>query len=115
VRGTASFGDIITCDRYSPVHLVATGNVGDDASEVATSPILATTIEALIQSYEFVVFDFGFAADIAVEQFEAFATQAVLVADDPASPATRAARERLMTGGFAGVMLLAGAPKVAAA
>ena len=31
VRGTASFGDVITRDQYSPVHLVSTGHVGNDA------------------------------------------------------------------------------------
>ena len=115
VRGTASFGDIITSDQYSPVHLVATGHVGNDAAALAASPMLATVIEALVRSYDYVVIDIGSAADIAVEQFAPFATRAVLVAADPANPATRAARERLMMAGFADVMLLAGAPQVAAA
>ncbi len=115
VRGAVSFGDIITCDRYSPVHLVAAGNVGNDALALAASPMLATTVEALTHSYDYVVLDIGSAADIAVEEFVPFATRAVLVAADPANPATRAARERLMKGGFAEVMLLAGTPQVAAA
>jgi hypothetical protein len=37
------------------------------------------------------------------------------VAADPASPATRSARERLMMAAFADVTLLAGAPQVVAA
>src|ERR1019366_1114006 len=44
VRGTASFGDIITRDQYSPVHLVATGTVGNDGPALAASPMLATVI-----------------------------------------------------------------------
>ena len=115
VRGTASFGGIITRDQHSPLHLVAAGNVGNDAPTLAASPILATTIEALAHSYDHVVIDIGSAADIAVERFAAFATRAVLVAADPADAATRAARERLMQAGFANVALLAGAPQVAAA
>jgi hypothetical protein len=43
------------------------------------------------------------------------AQRAVLVAADPANPATRAARERLMMAGFADVMLLAGGAQQAAA
>jgi succinoglycan biosynthesis transport protein ExoP len=115
VRGAASFGDIITRDQYSPVHLVATGNVGNDGPALAASPMLATAIEALVRSYDHVVIDVGSAADIAVERLAALATRAVLVAADPGNPATRTVRERLMMAGFADVTLLAGAPQVAAA
>ena len=62
VRGTASFGDIITRDQYSRVHLVATGNVGNDGATLAASPMLATVIEALVRSYDHVVIDAGSAA-----------------------------------------------------
>jgi Mrp family chromosome partitioning ATPase len=115
VRGTASFGDIITRDQFSNVHLVATGNVGADGPGLAASPMLATVIEALVRSYNHVVLDVGSAADVAVERFAPLAQRAVLVAADPANPATRAARERLMMAGFADVTLLAGAAQVAAA
>ncbi len=115
VRGTASFGDIITRDQYSNVHLIATGAVGNDGAALAASPMLATVIEALVRSYDHVVIDVGSAAEIAVERFAPLAQRAVLVASDPANPATRAARERLMMAGFADVALLAGAGQVAAA
>ena len=115
VRGTASFGDIITRDQYSNVHLVAAGNIGNDGPALAASPMLATVIEALVQSYNHVVIDVGSAADVAVERFAPLAQRAVLVAGDPANPATRAARDRLMMAGFADVTLLAGAAQVAAA
>jgi succinoglycan biosynthesis transport protein ExoP len=115
VRGTASFGDIITRDQYSHVHLVATGNVGYDAAALAASPMLATVIEALVHSYDHVVIDVGSAADVAVERFAPLAQRAVLVAADPSNPATRAARERLIMAGFADVTLLAGAVQSAAA
>jgi polysaccharide biosynthesis transport protein len=108
VRGTASFGDIITRDQYSRVHLVATGNVGNDAAMLAASPMLATVIEALVRSYNHVVIDVGSSADVAVERFASLAQRAVLVAADPANPAARAACERLMMAGFADVTLLAG-------
>jgi polysaccharide biosynthesis transport protein len=115
VRGTASFGDIITRDQYSNVHLVATGNVGNDGAALAASPMLGTVVEALAQSYSHVVIDVGSAADEAVERFAPRAQRAVLVAADPANPATRAARERLMMAGFADVMLLAGNAQTVAA
>ena len=115
VRGAASFGDIITRDQYSSVHLVATGNVGNDGPALAASPMLATVIEALVCSYDHVVIDVGSLADIAVERFAPLATRAVLVAADPANPATKAARERLMIAGIADVTLMSGAPQVVAA
>jgi MinD-like ATPase involved in chromosome partitioning or flagellar assembly len=115
VRGAASFGDIITRDQFSNVHLIATGNIGTEGPTLAASPMLATVIEALVRSYDHVVIDVGSAADIAVERFAPLAQRAVLVAGDPANPATRAARERLMLAGFADVMLLAGGAQQAAA
>ncbi len=115
VRGTASFGDIITRDQYSPVHLVSTGHVGGDGAALAASPMLATVVEALARSYDHVVVDVGAASEIAVERFAPLATRAVLVANDPANPGTRAARDRLMMAGFADVTLMAGAPQAVAA
>ena len=115
VRGTASFGDIITKDQSSNVHLVATGDVGTDAAALTVSPMLATVIEALVQTYNHVVIDVGSAADIAVERFALLATRAVLVTTNPANPATRAARERLMMAGFAEVTLLSRSTQSAAA
>jgi MinD-like ATPase involved in chromosome partitioning or flagellar assembly len=110
VLGTASFGDIITRDQYSNVHLVATGNVGNDGASLIASPMLSTVIEALVQTYNHVVIDVGSAADVEVERFAPLAQRAVLVAADPANPATRAARERLMMAGFSDVSLLATSP-----
>jgi succinoglycan biosynthesis transport protein ExoP len=115
VRGAASFGDIITRDQYSRVHLIATGNVGNDAAALVASPMLATVIEALVRSYNHVVIDAGAASDVPVEYFAPLAAQAVLVTGDPANPATRAARERMMMAGFGEVALLAGGTQAAAA
>lgn len=115
VRGASPFGDTITRDQYSNVHLVAAGNVGDDGSVLASSPVLATVIEALAHSYDHVVIDAGSAAEIAVERFAPLAPRAVLVASEPAAPATRAARERLLQAGFTDVSVLAGVAQAAAA
>jgi succinoglycan biosynthesis transport protein ExoP len=115
IRGAAGFGDIITRDQFSNVHLIATGEVGGDAAALSASPMLATVIEALVRSYNHVVIDVGSAADVQVERFAPLAQRAVLVSGDPANPATRAARERLMMAGFADVTLMAGANQAAAA
>jgi tyrosine-protein kinase Etk/Wzc len=115
VRGTASFGDIVTRDHYSSVHVVAAGEVGGDGPMLAASPMLATMIEALARSYDHIVIDVGSAADAMVERFVSLSPRAVLVAADPANPATRAARERLLAAGFADVMVLVGGAQAAAA
>ena len=115
VRGAASFGDIITRDQYSNVHLVATGNVAGDAARLTSAQMLTTAIEALARSYDHVVLDIGSAADVAVERFAPLAPRAVLVTGDAANPATRAARERLTMAGFADVSVIAGITQAAAA
>ncbi len=115
VHGTASFGDIITRDQYSSVHLVATGDVGNEGHALAASPMLAMVIEALVRSYDHVVIDIGSAADIELERFAPLAPRAVLVAADPASPATKAARELLLTAGMTEVTLMVGVPQEIAA
>jgi uncharacterized protein involved in exopolysaccharide biosynthesis/Mrp family chromosome partitioning ATPase len=115
VRGTASFGDIITSDQHSPVHLIATGDVAGDGPALVASPMLATVIEALVRSYDHVVLDVGSAAEGEMERLAPLAPRAVLVAADPAQPTTRAARERLVHAGFANVTVLAGGAQAVAA
>ncbi|MBI1201740.1 MAG: lipopolysaccharide biosynthesis protein [Rhodopseudomonas sp.] len=115
VRGTVSFGDIITRDQSSNVHLVATGDIAGDGATLSASPVLATVIEALAQSYNYVVIDAGSVPDVAIERFAPLARCAVLVTADPADPATQAARDRLAQCGFADITLLVGAAQAAAA
>lgn len=115
VRGEAGFGDIITRDQYSQVHIVATGNVGNDAAALSASPYLSTIVEALAQSYNFVVLDIGSVADAPVEYFARLAQRSVLVAADPVAAPTRVARERMAMSGYGDVMLLAGASESSAA
>jgi hypothetical protein len=61
------------------------------------------------------VIDLGSAPDIVVEHFVPLTQHAVLVAADPANPATHTAYERLAMAGFADVTLLAGGVQAVAA
>ncbi|MGI8525280.1 MAG: hypothetical protein ACR2K5_03730 [Pseudolabrys sp.] len=115
LRGAASFGEIITRDQFSHVHLIATGNAGGEGAALAASPNLTTAIEALLRSYDYVVIDMGAASDNAPYNFAALAPRAVLVSADPAAAATRATAQQLMTSGFSDVTLLAGGVQAAAA
>ena len=114
VRGTASFGDVITRDRVSPLHVIAAGQVGLDNPAIIASQRLAMMTEALARSYDHVVLDAGAVTAAAAERLSRLAPRAVLVGSEPAALATKAGRERLLAAGFAEVAVLDGAPIVAA-
>jgi succinoglycan biosynthesis transport protein ExoP len=116
IRGTvSSFGDIITRDQYSNVHLVVAGHVGDDTETLMASPMLATVIEAMAKSYDHVVMDLGSVTDGPVEPFAALSQRAVLVTGDAAHPLTRSMRDHLQIAGFANISVCAGGVQMAAA
>ena len=107
VRGTASFGQIVTRDRFSPVHLVATGQ-GVEPAAMLASPRLAMTLEAFARTYAHVVIDAGAVPEVDVAPVARFAPRAVLVASDIAAPDTLAARDRLLAAGFSDVTMVVG-------
>ena len=110
VRGTASFGDIITRDKFSKVHLAAAGNVAGDAPTILTSPRLIVTLEGLARNYDHVIVDGGALAEAVPEFFARMAPCAVLVATDIDIAATKSARDQLVAAGFADVLLWLGTP-----
>lgn len=110
VQGTVSFGQIITRDRYSRVHLITVGNGDLGSQAILTSQRLSITLEALSRSYDYVVIDAGALPEIAPEKFARLAPRAVLVADDVDGPATESARARLLSAGFPNVSVLASSP-----
>jgi uncharacterized protein involved in exopolysaccharide biosynthesis/Mrp family chromosome partitioning ATPase len=115
LAGSASFADIITTDQYSAVHLVATGDLGEDGHSLLASPELAGIIEALSRSYDYVVIDAGAVTDVPVELFAPLAGQAVLVASGTAMPAMREMHGRMIGAGFDNIAtMLGGAQAVAA-
>jgi Mrp family chromosome partitioning ATPase len=107
-RGTASFGDMITRDKFSRIHLVSTGQVTGDASVILASPRLRITLEALARAYDHLVIDGGAIAETSVPFFAGIAPRAVLVATDIAAPQTQTAREQLIAAGFADIAAIQG-------
>ncbi len=105
VDGTASFGDIITRDRVSGVHLVGAGR-GEPDPVVLQSPRIGMALDALTRVYDHVVMDVGALTGTPNFVF-GLAAYAVVVAD-PALP--EAAREMLQAqlkkAGFSGVSIL---------
>ncbi|HEY6257083.1 MAG TPA: exopolysaccharide transport family protein [Xanthobacteraceae bacterium] len=106
IAGTASYGDIITRDRHSLLHLVMAGRVSDGQALIA-SLRLSVAIEALARSYDHLVIDAGALPEMAAERFAELAPQAVLIASDVDDLATMEARERLLRAGFTDVEVLA--------
>jgi uncharacterized protein involved in exopolysaccharide biosynthesis len=106
-RGTASFGNVITKDRLSPLHLISAGRAPLDRIELLATPGMVTKFHALAQSYDRVVVDAGEAAGAEIERIAEVAPQAVLVTDTAANAA--AARERLLACGFGEVRILVNA------
>ncbi len=56
IAGTAGFADAIHRDRGSRAHVLP---VGREASAIATSPQLTTVMDALSQTYDYLVIDCG--------------------------------------------------------
>jgi Mrp family chromosome partitioning ATPase len=116
-QGTASFGEVITRDRFSGIHLITAGNLTGEAHEVLASQRLSIGFEALARCYDFVVIDAGALPDLAAEQIARFAPRAVLVAEHGEGAVTADARLHLLAAGFAesSVLVASEAPKARAA
>ncbi len=115
VRGQASFGDIITRDRFSRLHLVAVGEAGSDGPAIIVSQRLGATLDALAHAYDHVVVDAGALPDAAIERLAQLAPRALLVATNVSNPETAAARQKLLAAGYTQVALLLGQPRDAMA
>jgi Mrp family chromosome partitioning ATPase len=110
VRGTASFGQIITRDRFSRVHLITAGTESD-AAAILGSQRLAITLEALARSYDYVVVDAGALPAAPVARFAQLAPRGVLVVEEANDKEARAGRDKLIKAGFANVTVLASEPR----
>ena len=106
IAGTVSYGNIITRDRHSRLHLVTAGREAGDAPALLASPRLSVAIEALARSYDHLVIDAGALPDMPAEPFAALAAHAVLVASEVDGLATLEAREMLLRAGFTSVEVL---------
>ena len=112
--GTASFGEIITSDRLSPLHLISSGHTPPDWIALSDSPAMATSFAALARSYDNVVFDAGTITDAELAAVGNIAPHAILLAELLRDADTTSARERLLAAGFDDVTVLVGARKIAA-
>ena len=111
MQGSASFSDIITKDRLSPVHIVGAGR---DAAQrqLLQLPRINLAIDALSRAYDYVVLDAGTASDLPANVIAAQA-HAVIIPDPAITTSAREMmKSQLLESGFAGVTLLAAPLKV---
>lgn len=105
MQGAASFGQIITKDRLSGVHLVGAGRDVAQRS-LLQLPRINLAIDALLRVYEHVVLDAGTAADLPAAVIAAQAHAVVIPDSTIASAGRDAMRDQLLASGFAGVTIL---------
>jgi tyrosine-protein kinase Etk/Wzc len=116
VRGAASFGQIITRDRFSRLQLITGGRAGADSAAILMSERLAIALDALARTYDHVLIDVGAISADTVQRIARLASHAVLVAPPTADDVADAAFETLRRGGFAEIAVFAGtAPRLESA
>jgi succinoglycan biosynthesis transport protein ExoP len=112
---TASFRDVITKDKQSSLHLIASGQMPTDRSEVLVAPSMATNFDALARGYDRVIIAAGATTGPELEAIAAVAPYAILATGTLTDAGIAAARERLLNAGFAEVMVLGSAAAETAA
>jgi succinoglycan biosynthesis transport protein ExoP len=103
--GEASFGQVITKDKLSAVHMVSAGRAGADRS-LLQSPRLTMALDALLRVYDHVLLDAGTAVDLPAGLLTTQA-RAVVVSDPSMGNEARALMsEQLKAVGFSDVTML---------
>jgi succinoglycan biosynthesis transport protein ExoP len=108
--GEASFGQVITGDRLSPVHLVTAGRSGTDRA-LLQSPRLTIALDALLRVYDHVLLVAGTATDLPAKLLSDQA-RAIVVPDPSMSTDARARLSGQLTAiGFTSVTMLNAEPQ----
>jgi len=105
MQGEASFGQIITKDQLSRVHLVSAGRPGFDRAQLQ-SPRLTLAIDALLRVYDHVILDAGTASDLPAELLTAQSRAVVVPEASMANEARTLMRDQLKAVGFSEVTML---------
>jgi Mrp family chromosome partitioning ATPase len=105
MRGTASFSEVITRDKFSRLHLVNAGRPGFDRA-LLQSPRLTLAIDAMLRVYEHVLLDAGTAFDLAAELLTGNARAVVVPDASMAQDARKVMIDQLRVVGFSEVDML---------
>jgi succinoglycan biosynthesis transport protein ExoP len=106
IAGGASFGQIISKDKLSRVHLIQYGRAEVRPAAILGSRQFAVMMEALRRAYDHVIIDAG---TLSAECFRltTVAPRCLLIVRDRAEPATAAAFEMLVRADFGEVAIMA--------
>ncbi|MGM4906204.1 GumC family protein [Tardiphaga sp. 866_E4_N2_1] len=107
--GEATFGQVITKDRMSGLHMVAAGRAGADRS-LLQSPRLTMALDALLRVYDHVLLDAGTAADLPAGLLTDQARAVVVPEVTMSTDARQLMAEQLKAVGFADVKMLRSTP-----
>ncbi len=110
MRGEASFGQIITRDSASSVHLVTGCHKAEDRV-LLQSPRLMMALDALMRTYDHVLLDAGTADDLPAALLTADARAIVVPDASMSADARQLMREQLKAVGFIDVTMLGDAGK----
>ena len=103
--GEASFGQVITKDRMSAVHMVSMGRSGADRA-LLQSPRLTMALDALLRVYDHVLLDAGTAADLPAGLLTSQARAVVIPEPSMGAEARALMAGQLRAVGFAEVGML---------
>jgi polysaccharide biosynthesis transport protein len=103
---TASFRNVIVKDRQSSLHLISSGRMPAERSDVLLAPGVATSFDALARAYDRVVIAAGATVGADLGEIAAIAPHAILAAGTLTEAGIVAARGRLLRAGFGEVTVL---------
>jgi polysaccharide biosynthesis transport protein len=109
IQGASTFGDIITRDKLSRLHLVAAGVSDGDLGSVLSLPEFTAAVEALARSYDFFIIDASKAPDPLISRIAAVTPRAVLIAPNGTNRGVQAAYDHFVAAGFTDVAVATGA------
>lgn len=108
ISGACTFGDTITRDKLSRLHLVSGGATASEMIMMLTSPQFSAAVEALARSYDFFVIDAGTAPEAMIGRIAAMAPRAMLIAPPGSDAAIQHAYDHFMAAGFTDVAVATG-------
>jgi len=108
IDGQCTFGNIITRDKLSRLHLVAAGASAGDLGTILTMPEFSAAVEALARSYDFFIIDASTAPDPLISRIAGVTPRAVLIAPHAADRGVQAAYDHFVAAGFTDVAVATG-------
>ncbi|MEP0942299.1 MAG: Wzz/FepE/Etk N-terminal domain-containing protein [Rhizobiaceae bacterium] len=105
LAGVASFADTLHCDRSSNAHIMASGN-SSPQSAAQSAAQLPMILDALQQTYEYVIVDCGNADVGGLSRVSTISTVNIVDVTNAGSPVVSVIAEKLLQAGFKSPMVV---------